>query len=69
MQSDTVVLLPNFIYELVPGIYLGLGIYTWIKLDTVFAMVSGTMLFGAGIAVFLMRQTSRYQKHAYRINQ
>lgn len=49
-------LLPSSLYKLIPLIYIGLGIYIWVKLDTVYALISGTMMVGAGILALLMRQ-------------
>lgn len=49
-------LLPSSLYKLIPIIYIGLGIYIWVKLDTVYALISGTMMVGAGILAMLMRQ-------------
>lgn len=49
-------LLPPRLYRLVPFLYIGLGIYIWINLDTVYALVSGAMMVGAGVLILLMRQ-------------
>lgn len=49
-------ILPTRLYKLVPVIYLGLGIYIWVKLDTVYALVAGAMMAGAGLLAVLMRR-------------
>ena len=60
-------ILPEYLYKFKPYIYIGLGIYVWIKLETVYAVVSALMLVGAGILALLMRQTSSYQKSLQRM--
>ncbi len=49
-------ILPAPLYKLVPLVYIGLGIYIYADLDTVFALISGSMLIGAGAVAMLMRR-------------
>lgn len=54
-------LLPHHIYKFIPTIYIGLGLYIWARLDTVYALVSGAMMVGAGIvAIFMRYQAANY---------
>lgn len=60
-------ILPEYLYKLKPFVYIGLGLYVWMKLDTVYAVISGTMFVGAGIFALLMRQDSGYRKSRLRM--
>ena len=62
-------ILPEFLYKLKPFIYIGLGIYVWIKLNTVYAIISGSLLVGAGSLALLMRQSSSYYKSCQQMRQ
>ena len=55
-------ILPEYLYKLKPFVYIGLGIYVWVNLETVYATISGAMLVGAGILALLMRKSSSYEK-------
>lgn len=54
-------ILPDYLYKIIPFVYIGLGIYIWIKLDTVYAVVAGIMMVGAGLLALAMRQTANYE--------
>ena len=60
-------LLPEVLYKLKPFIYIGLGIYVWVKLDTIYAVFSGILLIGAGLLALLMRQSFGYHKSRMRM--
>lgn len=60
-------ILPEFLYKIKPFTYIGLGVYVWINLSTVYAVISGTLLVGAGILVLLLRQSASYQKSRQRV--
>ena len=60
-------ILPEYLYKLKPFVYIGLGIYVWVNLETVYALISGTMLVGAGILALLMRKSSSYEKSCQRM--
>lgn len=49
-------LLPIWMCRLIPFIYMGSGIYIWVKLDMAYALISGAMMYGAGVLVLFVRQ-------------
>ena len=49
-------ILPRGLYKLIPIVYVGLGVYIWVKLDTPYALVSSTMMIGAGLLALAMRR-------------
>ena len=51
--------LPNWVYEPLPYLYVGLGIVTTYGLDTLLGKTSGIMLIVAGIIIAYMRHNYR----------
>ena len=60
-------ILPEYLYKLKPFLYIGLGVYVWLELDTMYAVISGTMFVGAGVLALLLRQNPSYEKSRQRM--
>ena len=51
---------PAWLYELLPFIYLAVGLVVFVSLNGMLSILSGALFFAAGVQVLLMR--SRYRK-------